>query len=155
MPLPLASSGICCALAVHCLTTKGTSFTACITCSAAVNAKNLRAVICIFGGFSWKHWHAAWQQLSLQVSLQGQPRSGSHRFGLQHIESLVSSEDKAISSAACRVAGGVQARVAADPAFGFKLGCECCLDLAIIMAVNLAHRRDRFLKDIDYVLSQV
>ncbi|CAK0783482.1 hypothetical protein CVIRNUC_006681 [Coccomyxa viridis] len=52
------------------------------------------------------------------------------------------------------VAGGVQARVTADPAFAFKLGCECCLDLAIIMAVNLAHRRDRILKDIDYVLSQ-
>ena len=43
----------------------------------------------------------------------------------------------------------------ADPAFGFKLGCECCLDLALIMAVNLARRRDRFLKELDFVLSQV
>ena len=43
----------------------------------------------------------------------------------------------------------------ADAAFGFKLGCECCLDLAIIMAVNLASRRGRFLKELDYVLSQV
>ena len=67
----------------------------------------------------------------------------------------MSSGDKAISSAACRVAGGVQARMAADPAFGFKLGCECCLNLAIIMAVSLARQRDRFLKDLDYVLSQV
>ena len=45
--------------------------------------------------------------------------------------------------------------MAADPAFGFKLGCECCLDLAIIMAVNLASRRGRFLRELDYVLSQV
>ena len=57
--------------------------------------------------------------------------------------------------AACRVLGGVQARTETDPAFGFKLGCECCLDLAIIMAVNIARRRDRFLKELDHVLSQV
>ena len=43
----------------------------------------------------------------------------------------------------------------ADPAFTFKLGCECGLDLAIIMIVNLACRRDKFFKELDFVLSQV
>ena len=43
----------------------------------------------------------------------------------------------------------------ADPAFIFKLGCECGLDLAIIMIVNLACRRDKFFKELDFVLSQV
>lgn len=43
----------------------------------------------------------------------------------------------------------------ADPAFTFKLGCECGLDLAIIMIVNLACRRDKFLEELDLVLSQV
>lgn len=43
----------------------------------------------------------------------------------------------------------------ADPAFGFKLGCECCLDLGIIIAVNIACQRDTFLEELDNVLSQV
>lgn len=55
----------------------------------------------------------------------------------------------------CRVIAGVKARAEADPAFLFKLGCECGLDLAIIMIVNLACRRDKFLKELDFVLSQV
>ena len=75
--------------------------------------------------------------------------------GLQPRESLVSLGDKFMRPPACRMVGGVQARMEADPAFVFKLGCECCLDLTIIMAVNIARRRDRFLKELDYVLSQV
>ncbi len=58
-------------------------------------------------------------------------------------------------STACRVVAGVHARMEADPAFTFKLGCECILDLAIIMIVNLACRRHKFLKELDFVLSQV
>ncbi len=49
----------------------------------------------------------------------------------------------------------MHARMEADPAFTFKLGCECILDLAIIMIVNLACRRHKFLKELDFVLSQV
>lgn len=55
----------------------------------------------------------------------------------------------------CRVVAGVRARMEADPAFIFKLGCECGLDLAIIMVVNLACRRDKFFRELDFVLSQV
>lgn len=50
---------------------------------------------------------------------------------------------------------GLQARAEADPSFLFKLGCECGLDLAIILTVNLACRRDKFLRELDFVLSQV
>ena len=56
---------------------------------------------------------------------------------------------------ACRLIAGVRARVEADPAFTFKLGCECGLDFTVIMIVNLACRREKFLKEIDFVLSQV
>ena len=55
----------------------------------------------------------------------------------------------------CRLVAGVRARMEADPAFTFKLGCECGLDLAIIMIVNLACQRDKFFKELDFVLSQV
>lgn len=43
----------------------------------------------------------------------------------------------------------------ADPSFLFKLGCECGLDLVIILGVNLVCRREKFLKELDFVLSQV
>lgn len=55
----------------------------------------------------------------------------------------------------CRIMAGVRARAEADPSFLFKLGCECGLDLAIILTVNLACRRDKFLRELDFVLSQV
>ena len=55
----------------------------------------------------------------------------------------------------CRVMAGLQARAEADPSFLFKLGCECGLDLAIILTVNLACRREKFLRELDFVLSQV
>ncbi|KAK9904921.1 hypothetical protein WJX75_005675 [Coccomyxa subellipsoidea] len=52
------------------------------------------------------------------------------------------------------LAAGIQARADADPSFLFKLGCECGLDLAIILSVNFACRREKFVRELDFVLSQ-
>ena len=43
----------------------------------------------------------------------------------------------------------------ADPSFIYKLCVECGLDAAIILSVNLATRKDRFLSQLEFVGCQV
>ena len=60
-----------------------------------------------------------------------------------------------ISLARSRLPMGLAQRMAADPSFLFKLGVECSLDAAIILAVNLTTRRDKFLSQLEFVGCQV
>eukprot|EP00897_Mesotaenium_endlicherianum_P004259 jgi/Mesen1/3861/ME000207S02875 len=46
-------------------------------------------------------------------------------------------------------------RVEADPEFAFKLFVECFNDACIIIAVNLAQKKDRFLKELEFVLCHI
>ena len=39
----------------------------------------------------------------------------------------------------------------ADPSFAYKLCVECGLDAAIILSVNLATRKDKFLSQLEFV----
>ena len=43
----------------------------------------------------------------------------------------------------------------ADPSFLYKLCVECGLDAAIILSVNLATRKDKFLLQLEFVGCQV
>lgn len=45
-------------------------------------------------------------------------------------------------------------RTAADPSFFFKLAVECGLDATIIVVVNLLARKERFISELEFVLSQ-
>lgn len=53
------------------------------------------------------------------------------------------------------LAAGARDRAAADPDFWYKVGVEVVLDAAIIVGVNIAGRRQRFLPEIEFTASQV
>lgn len=50
---------------------------------------------------------------------------------------------------------GMRSRLAADPYFGHKLLVECGLDAMIIVGVNWAARKDRFVAELEFTLCQL